>query len=83
MNSANGSKKLVRPHAGRVIAGVCAGFGGYTGVDANIFRIALAAITLFTVGIGGVVLYLVGWAVIPDEDGKSLVDSYLNTNRDS
>jgi len=83
MNGANGSKRLTRRREGRVAAGVCAGFGDYLGVDANVVRVILAAVTFFTAGIGGVLVYLVAWAVIPEEgETRSIVDSYLKKNGD-
>lgn len=59
------TKQLRRTNSGRVIAGVCSGIGAYTGIDANIIRIALAIATLF--GGVGVGVYAIGWLLMPDE----------------
>jgi phage shock protein PspC (stress-responsive transcriptional regulator)/two-component sensor histidine kinase len=60
---------LVRAGDDRVVAGVAGGVGRYLGVDPNVVRLALVVLT-FTNGIGAV-LYLAGWAFLPDEDPSS------------
>src|SRR5215470_15245754 len=81
MNGANGHKQLVRPREGRMIAGVCAGIGDYFGIDANVVRIIFAALTIFSVGAGALV-YLIAWAVLPEEGEKSsIVENYLNKKK--
>jgi phage shock protein PspC (stress-responsive transcriptional regulator) len=83
MNAANGHKQLVRPLEGRMIAGVCAGIGEYLGVDPNVVRIVFAALTIFSVGAGALV-YLVAWAVLPEEGEKSsIAENYLNKKKSS
>src|SRR5690242_7332612 len=83
MNGANGHKQLIRPREGRMIAGVCAGIGNYFGIDANVVRIIFAALTIFTAGAGALV-YLIAWAVLPEEGEKSsIVENYLNKKKSS
>src|SRR5512140_224432 len=65
MNEGAKPRRLERTREGRVIAGVCSGFGEYLGVDANILRIALAVFTVF--GGSGVLIYALGWLLVPDE----------------
>ena len=60
---------LVRAGDNRMVAGVAGGTGRYLGVDPMAVRLALVALT-FANGIG-VVLYLAGWAVLPDEDASA------------
>ena len=48
-----------------MIAGVCGGFAAYSGIDANIVRLLM--VLLAVLGGGGVVLYLVAWAIVPAE----------------
>ena len=80
MNGANGSKQLIRPREGRMVAGVCAGLGDYFGMDANLVRLIFAAISIF--GGAGVLVYLVAWLVVPEEgEDRSIADSYLNKKR--
>lgn len=81
MNGASEHKQLVRPRKGRMIAGVCAGIGNYFGIDPNIVRVLFAALTIFSAGAGALV-YLVAWAVIPEEgETSSIAESYLNKRR--
>ena len=64
-----------------MIAGVCAGIGEYFGVDPNVVRIAFAALTIFSVGAGALV-YLVAWAILPEEGEKSsIAENYFNKKR--
>jgi phage shock protein PspC (stress-responsive transcriptional regulator)/signal transduction histidine kinase len=57
---------LVRAGDNRMVAGVAGGVGRYVGVDPTAVRLALVVLT-FANGIGAV-LYLVAWALLPDED---------------
>jgi phage shock protein PspC (stress-responsive transcriptional regulator) len=80
MNGSNGHKQLIRPREGRMIAGVCAGIGDYFGIDANVVRIVFAALTIFSVGAGALV-YLIAWAVLPEEGEKSsIAENLFNKN---
>ena len=58
-------KKLSRPQEGRMIAGVCAGFGRYFGLDATLLRVfwALAICLAGT----GILAHVICWIVIPEE----------------
>jgi phage shock protein PspC (stress-responsive transcriptional regulator) len=81
MNGANERKVLIRPHQGRMVAGVCAGIGDYFGVDANIIRVVFAVLTVFSLGAAALV-YVVAWAVVPEEgESKSIAESYLDKTK--
>jgi phage shock protein PspC (stress-responsive transcriptional regulator) len=56
---------LRRTADNRVIAGVAAGAAGVVGIDPVVVRVAFVMLTL--VAGAGVVLYLAGWLLIPDE----------------
>ena len=75
---------LVRSRDNRIVAGVCAGVAGYLGMDVNLVRILAAVLAIITGGVGGVLFYLVAWAVIP-EDGqqRSIAEDLVNKNRQS
>lgn len=60
------SKRLLRSKNNRVLAGVCAGLGEYLGIDPTIVRIGLFLFTFF--GGAGIILYLVCWLIVPEED---------------
>jgi phage shock protein PspC (stress-responsive transcriptional regulator) len=71
-------RELRRTRKGRMIAGVCSGAGEYLGVDANILRLVLAAISVFTLGTGAAI-YVAGWLLIPEEgEHQSIVQGLLD-----
>jgi phage shock protein PspC (stress-responsive transcriptional regulator) len=76
----NGSKTLERKRDGRLLAGVCVGLGDYFGIDANIVRVIFAIASFF--GFLGVLVYVVAWAVVPEEGEKeSIVEQFVNKNQ--
>ena len=75
-----GSKTLERKREGRMVAGVCAVIGDYFGIDVNIVRLIFAVACIF--GFMGALVYLVAWAVLPEEGEKeSIVEHLVNKNR--
>lgn len=58
-------RRLVRPREGRRIAGVCAGLAQYYGWNLTAMRVVWLLLFLFA-GTGGL-LYLIMWAVMPNE----------------
>ncbi|REF37398.1 PspC domain-containing protein [Thermasporomyces composti] len=59
-------KKLVRTKNDRMIAGVCGGLARYAGLDPVLVRLLMVGLVLF--GGSGVLLYLAGWIIIPEEE---------------
>jgi phage shock protein C len=59
-------RRLTRSRSNKIIAGVCAGLANYLGVDPVVIRIAFVVLAL--AGGGGVVLYVLGWILIPEEE---------------
>ena len=57
-------KKLVRS-ANKVLAGVCGGIAEYFEVDPTVIRIAYAALTVFSAGFPGVLLYIIMLLLMP------------------
>ena len=59
-------RRLMRPRAGRKVAGVCLAFAEFFDVDITLIRLVwlFAAILTFPVGIIG---YIIAWIVIPEE----------------
>lgn len=65
--------RLVRSSDDKVLSGLCGGLGRHFGVDPVIFRIAFVVVSL--AGGTGVLLYLVGWALVPsDRTGASAIE---------
>ena len=59
------SAQLVRPRAGRMIAGVCAGFAEHYGWDLSLVRVVAVLVTLLTTG-AALLAYIAAWILIPD-----------------
>jgi phage shock protein PspC (stress-responsive transcriptional regulator) len=82
MNDNNGArgKKLFRARDGRLVAGVAAGLAAYFGIDANLVRLGFAVFTVFY-GLG-VLLYVIAWAILPEEgEDKSIVEDFIGRHR--
>ena len=60
------SRKLVRPHNGRMFAGVCAGLAQRFGISAGMVRL-IFILSLLLPGTQ-VIIYLALWIVMPNED---------------
>ena len=58
-------KRLFRSTKSRVFGGVCAGLGDYFDIDPTLVR--LVTLALFFAGGCGLLCYVIGWIVIPEE----------------
>ncbi|MGH9601649.1 MAG: PspC domain-containing protein [Terriglobales bacterium] len=58
-------RRLLRPRAGRKIAGVCQGFAEYFDPDVTVIRIIWFLVALF--GGSGFLAYVIAWIVMPEE----------------
>ncbi len=73
---------LVRPVHNRYIAGVCGAFARATNTDPVLWRVALPVLTVL--GGFGILVYLLGWLLIPAEgDSASPVESLFGHGRSS
>jgi signal transduction histidine kinase len=52
-----------------IVAGVCSGISNRLGIDPILLRVVLAAMTL--AGGTGVIVYLLAWALVPEQSGRS------------
>ncbi len=59
-------RRLTRSRSNRIVAGVCAGLAAYLGVDVVMIRIAFVVLAL--AGGGGVLLYVIAWILVPEEE---------------
>ena len=57
------NKTLYRINEGKIIAGVCGGFGEYFEIDPNLIRVGLALISCF--GGAGIVAYIIAALILP------------------
>ena len=58
------AKRLTRS-TNKVVAGVCGGIAEYFEIDPTLVRIAYAALTIFSAGFPGVLLYLIMLMLMP------------------
>ncbi|MFN2167629.1 MAG: PspC domain-containing protein, partial [Anaerolineae bacterium] len=58
-------KKLYRSTDDVMVAGVCSGLAKYFNIDPTLVRIIFVILAL--AGLGGVILYLVLWVIVPPE----------------
>jgi phage shock protein C len=76
-NNSSGGKRLLRPKDGRMAAGVCAGLAAYFKLDVNLVRLAFGVFTVFY-GLG-FLIYLVAWAILPEEGQESsILESFVH-----
>ena len=81
MNEQNEPKRLIRTRKGRLVAGVCSGVAEYAGIDVNLVRLVLAALTVLTGGFFALV-YLAAWIVLPEEgEDTSIAQTWTNKGR--
>ncbi len=66
---------LTRATDDTVISGLCGGLGRQFGIDPLVFRIAFVVMSL--AGGTGILLYLIGWALVPDDQGKTFGAQWL------
>ena len=57
-------KKLTRS-TNKVLAGVCGGIAEYFEIDPTLVRVAYAALTIFSAGFPGVLLYIIMLILMP------------------
>ena len=69
--------RLRRSIDDKVVAGVCGGLGRYFDVDPLFFRLAFVVLTIG--GGSGVLLYLIGWLVLPEQGKDEAVVSGVGT----
>ena len=66
-------KKLTRS-TNKMLAGVCGGIAEYFEVDPTLIRVAYSALSIFTTGFPGLLLYLILMLIMPaagSNDGQS------------
>lgn len=60
--------KKLRRSKNQMLAGVCAGIAEYVGWDVTLVRALYALLTIFSVGVPGVIMYVVLWAIMPQAE---------------
>jgi phage shock protein PspC (stress-responsive transcriptional regulator) len=77
-----GSKTLERRREGRMVAGVCTGLAEYFGFPVAAVRVVFVVAALPFFAFLGALVYLVSWAVVPDEGEKeSILEELVNKGK--
>ncbi|MDD1695779.1 MAG: PspC domain-containing protein [Methanoregula sp.] len=63
-------KRLFRSKNNRMLGGVCAGLGEHLDIDPTVIRLVWAVITVLSIGTG-IIVYILAWILIPEEDTGS------------
>lgn len=58
-------KRLYLSEVDKKWGGVCGGIAEYFDVDSTLIRLVWVLLTIFSAGIGGLIAYLIAWAIIP------------------
>ncbi len=66
-------KKLVRS-TNKVLAGICGGIAEYFDMDPTLVRVIYAALTIFTTGFPGIILYLIMLLIVPEAGPNDNID---------
>jgi len=69
-------KKLYRSKKDCVIGGVCGGIAEYFDIDPTLVR--LLAILIFFFGGSGIIAYIIGWIIIPQNPNGNTEDNFDN-----
>ncbi len=77
---------LRRSRTDRHVAGVSGGLGRYAGIDPLVFRILFVVLTIF--GGSGILLYALGWLLVPEEgetesEGRRLMNGRASRSKGS
>jgi len=64
---------LRRSRSNRMIAGVIAGLAQYFGLDVTLARIIYVLVSIFSAAFPGILVYIICWILIPDEDSVTTV----------
>jgi phage shock protein C len=59
---------LRRSRSNRMLAGVVAGLANYLGMDISLARVLYVLISIFSAAFPGILVYLILWVVVPQED---------------
>ena len=65
-------RRLTRSRTNGTIAGVCAGLADYFGVDVVLVRLLFVILSIAGAIVGGVIVYLAAWLIMPEGDDQSV-----------
>jgi phage shock protein PspC (stress-responsive transcriptional regulator) len=64
-------RRLTRSRTNGTIAGVCAGLADYFAVDVVLVRLLFVILSIAGAIVGGVIVYLAAWLIMPEGDSQS------------
>ncbi|HJR13141.1 MAG TPA: PspC domain-containing protein [Rhodanobacteraceae bacterium] len=64
----NTARSLRRSRRDRMIAGVVGGLADYFGIDSGLARIVYVLVSIFSAAFPGILVYILLWILIPQED---------------
>jgi len=65
-------KRVYRSKKERILGGVCAGIGAHLEVDPTVIHLIWAVVSVLSIGTG-IVIYILAWIIIPEEDTEGAV----------
>jgi phage shock protein PspC (stress-responsive transcriptional regulator) len=72
---------LYRSRSNRVIAGVCGGFARWLGWNPTTFRVLYVIVSLLSAAFPGILVYLVLWLVMPQEENNPVGEPFPSDAR--
>ncbi len=60
--------KRMKRSSDKMIAGVCAGIAEYLGWEVSLVRVAYVLLSIFSAGFPGLLVYIILWFVLPDNN---------------
>ncbi|KAF1078265.1 PspC domain-containing protein [Methanogenium sp. MK-MG] len=69
------SRRFGRSADNRMLGGVCAGIAGYLHISPTLVRIVWVVLTIITQILPFVLLYIVLWALMPEESDPMIIDA--------
>ena len=76
-------KKQLTRSTNKMLAGVCSGIAEYFDVDTTLVRVCYAALTIFTTGFPGLLLYLLLMLIMPAAPQEAAPSSSSQKSRKS
>jgi phage shock protein PspC (stress-responsive transcriptional regulator) len=65
MSDTPNNTRLTRDKNEGMIAGVCAGIAARYGLDVGLVRLVAVLLTVVSLGVGGIIIYVAAWILIP------------------
>jgi phage shock protein C len=74
-------RQLFRSKKERLLGGVCAGLGEHLDVDPTVIRLIWVVVSVLSIGTG-IIIYILAWIIIPEEDTAGKVLTVSGSGKD-